>query len=192
MDGILHLIETYGLWGVFAMMAIENMGVPFPTEPAYIVANRYIQTGQFTTLEVHAVLLAGHLTGACTSYYLGTLLRQAVGGTKQLNHTQITLQKWYARYGSPTVFVTRVIGYVRPWSSSVAGLARMPFFPFLLYTTLGTILLNIVCLAFAELFMHYWYAYPLARPVIVFSFAIGVLYLVLQKLRRGGHRKSGK
>ena len=47
--------------------------------------------------------------------------------------------EWFAKYGSATVFFTRMLPIVRTFISLPAGVARMPFWRFTILTTLGCI-----------------------------------------------------
>jgi membrane protein DedA with SNARE-associated domain len=46
-------------------------------------------------------------------------------------------ERWFARYGPLAVFFSRMIPIVRTFISLPAGIARMPFWKFTLYTVLG-------------------------------------------------------
>ncbi|MBI3495407.1 hypothetical protein HY065_02160, partial [Candidatus Berkelbacteria bacterium] len=39
-----HTLNDFGMLGVFFFMALENIGIPLPTEFAFLVAQRLIQT----------------------------------------------------------------------------------------------------------------------------------------------------
>src|SRR5205085_10722887 len=47
--------------------------------------------------------------------------------------------RWFERYGAATVFFTRMLPIVRTFISLPAGVARMPFWRFTLYTLAGCI-----------------------------------------------------
>jgi membrane protein DedA with SNARE-associated domain len=48
-------------------------------------------------------------------------------------------ERWFARYGPIAVFFSRCLPIVRTFISLPAGIARMPFWKFTLYTVLGCI-----------------------------------------------------
>lgn len=70
-----------------------------------------------------------------------------------------SIHNWYERYGNITVFATRFIGYVRPWSSLVAGFARINWLPFLFWTLLGSLIFNIIVLEFTLYFLEWWHQF---------------------------------
>ena len=47
--------------------------------------------------------------------------------------------RWFERWGAPTVFFSRMLPIVRTFISLPAGVARMPFWRFTVLTTLGCI-----------------------------------------------------
>lgn len=152
----MNLAGLSGLAGIFVTMVIENMGVPFPTEASYLWAVAMIERG-YSYLLLFSVLTAGHLVGAIAAYFIGywgegVLARRFI---EKPAYTKASdwLQKWFARYGSLTIFATRLIGWVRPWSSLAAGFAHIGFAQFLFWTIVGTLLFNWIVLEFTLRFI---------------------------------------
>ena len=57
-----------------------------------------------------------------------------------LRHEHIELtERWFARYGPITVFICRMLPVMRSFVSLPAGVARMAFWRFTLYTALGCV-----------------------------------------------------
>ncbi len=140
-------------------MLIENVGIPFPIEATYLVAATLIKQGH-SYLLILTLLTAGHLAGSLLAYELGRggevwLTNRWQHKTRFLKISE-SLRKWYTRYGNITVFATRFIGYVRPWSSLVAGFAGVEWRPFLFWTLTGTLLFNIIALEFTLYFLDCW------------------------------------
>lgn len=107
-----------------------------------------------------AVMTAGHLTGSLLSYGLGWwgegwLSRHMQKRPRFIQASQ-AIHKWYEKHGKATIFATRFIGYVRPWSSMVAGFAHIDFKSFVLYTLAGSILFNIAVMTFTHYLLSWW------------------------------------
>jgi membrane protein DedA with SNARE-associated domain len=95
-------------------------------------------------LAVIAVGTAGNTTGSLIAYAIG-----AWGGRPFLErygryllirpHDIEVADRFFARWGSQTVFVGRLLPIVRTFISFPAGVARMPLGRFLLYSTLGAV-----------------------------------------------------
>lgn len=158
-----HLFKDLGIWGSFLSMVIENIGIPLPTEAGYLIAQDLISRSVFSYPFVLFVLTAGHLTGAVISFWIGRIGGKAVEKRFEKNNklaeVQDKLKKWYQKYGNFTVFLTRFVGYVRPWSSFVAGFAEIEFWPFLLWTALGSLIFNVMTLYFSSIFILIWRRY---------------------------------
>jgi len=148
--------------GVFFSLLAANLGIPFPIEATYLLASNRIQNGQSYWLWL-LLLTAGHLCGSMIAYaigwwgegYLIRYFRKQDGFARAHD----AIHGWYERYGSYTVFASRFIGYVRPWSSLVAGFAHVKWQPFLGWTLLGSFLFNIISLEINVYFMDLWIRY---------------------------------
>ena len=132
--------------GIFVLMALESMIAPIPSELVMPFAGFLIFTGHFDPVWVVAASTLGSVVGSLLSYGMGVLGEPAVlryGRYLFLNphHLEWT-KKFFARYGSVTIFVSRFIPVVRHLISIPAGLARMPLAPFVLYTAAGACLWN--------------------------------------------------
>jgi membrane protein DedA with SNARE-associated domain len=191
LDFLISSIERYGLIGMFVSVMIENLGIPLPTEPAYLVGQTLITNGTYSWPIVHGVLLAGHLTGATISYLAGRRIAHKLKVHRDFTVTQKKIASWFDKYGLPTVFATRLIGYVRPWSSYIAGIAEVKFIPFILLTAAGTIILNAITLFFIQQVVHVWIHYPILRVAIILSCSVG-LGLVLYQAYAKNHVRNNK
>lgn len=176
----MDLAALSGLAGIFATMVIENMGVPFPTEASYLLAVAMIDRGS-SYLLLFTVLTAGHLSGAVAGYFIGFwgegYLARRFSQKPAYIKASTWLQKWFARYGSLTIFATRLIGQIRPWSSMAAGFARINFMSFLFWTLLGTLLFNFIALEltirFLDLFSSQGPYFKIGSiTVLILSFSV--------------------
>lgn len=192
MDQLTHFIQHYGAIGMFVIVAIENMGIPLPTEGAYIVGQAIIIRNPhdyWVYAWVSLVLLAGHAAGAVLSYAMGR--RIALGLKEQPERTDVqkTLAGWYERYGAATVFGARLFGYVRPWASYVAGIAEISFWPFLVLTLAGTLIFNAVSLALTGTIVYFWQHYIGLRVLISLSFAAGFVAILITTVHKHYKKK---
>lgn len=137
-------IGSLGLAGVVLLMAITGVIAVPGTEPTMLFAGFDAYRG---TLSLPAVIIAGvvgDVLGATIAYTIGYYGREGVlerQGSK-LHVSQRRLQRanrWFARYGSPAMLVSRAVPIVRAAFPYAAGIAEMPFKRFALFTTLGSI-----------------------------------------------------
>lgn len=174
---IFHFLKSLSVSGAFLSMFIENIGVPLPTEIGYLIAQDLIARGVYSYSSMLFILTLGHVLGAIVSFAIGrygdSYLRTKLQKNKKVTEVHEKLEAWYEKNGDLTVFLTRFVGYVRPWSSFVAGLAKVDFWPFLLWTTLGSFLFNIITLYFTSIFFSVW------RQSSVYHYVIIVLFFLL-------------
>ena len=170
---VFHLFKSLGMTGVFLSMFIENIGIPLPTEIGYLIGQELINVSRYSFLEVLIVLTFGHVVGSVVSYKIGKLgdglVTKRLKQNKKIVEVHKRLTKWYARYGNTTIFITRFVGYVRPWSSYVAGLAGVPFWPFLVWTAIGSLIFNLVALYFSSILILIWRRYEVYHIFIAIA-----------------------
>jgi membrane protein DedA with SNARE-associated domain len=140
---ITGVIIALGYPGVFLFMALESACMPIPSEIVLVFAGFLASRGDFSVAGAMAAGLAGALTGSSIAYALGRYGGRALvlRWGKYLLITEERLdrtQQWFARYGGRAVFVCRLISGLRAIISLPAGLARMSYPRFLLYTAAGT------------------------------------------------------
>ena len=148
-DWILGVIEAWGYPGVFALMLLENVFPPIPSEVIMPLAGYLVGTG---TLALGPTVLAGTLgsvLGTSLWYVLGlrigtTLLKRWAarwGRLMTVSPADIdAAQDWFDRRGGAAVLVGRMIPAVRTLISVPAGMARMGLGRFLAFTVLGSLL----------------------------------------------------
>ncbi len=154
-------------WSITALMTVESSFIPFPSEvvipPAVYVANETTSDLHVTDSYFLNVLLIvlfgtiGALLGAIINYFLAVLLGRPVihafadsklGRLCLLSSAKIQkAEDYFNKHGKVATFIGRLIPGIRQLVSIPAGLARMNFGIFLLYTFLGAGIWNIVLAA---------------------------------------------
>lgn len=188
MEALHRFWGSLGLGGIFLSVMVENLGLPFPIEGSYVLAYLLIQRGHSYPLMV-LLLTVAHLTGSLVAYGVGYwgegYLARRLADNKEFLETRRKLQDWYARYGALTVFITRFIGYVRPWSSFVAGFARVNLLSFTFWTALGSLIFNVLLLEFTKYLIYVWQSYVSLHAVIALTLVLSFGGLVVWKILRG-------
>ncbi len=156
MEGIMDLwirefIEQYGYWGVFFLIALENIFPPIPSEVILTFGGYMTANTKLTVIGVIAASTLGSQFGAVILYRLGTILDvtklekviERYGRILRLKKDDLyRADAWFDKYGIWTVFFCRFIPLIRSLISIPAGMAKMNFWLFLIFTTMGTILWN--------------------------------------------------
>ncbi|MFH7028106.1 MAG: DedA family protein [Heteroscytonema crispum UTEX LB 1556] len=148
-DWIKHTIESLGYLGIAALMFVENLFPPIPSELIMPLAG-YTANLPGTKLNIWGVFFAGlvgSVLGALVWYYPGKFLGEErlkawadkYGKWITVSSKDITkATRWFNRQGSKAVLIGRLVPGVRTLISVPAGIGNMPLLPFLFYTTVGS------------------------------------------------------
>lgn len=163
---VVRLIDRFGYWGVLLLIAVENLFPPIPSE-VILTFGGFLTT--CTAMRPAGVVLAatgGSVAGAVVLYGLGRLLaperlekllRGRVGRVLKLEADDVhRASDWFSAHGAPSVFYCRCVPILRSLISIPAGMAGMRFVPFLLLTTAGSTLWNILLVGAGALAGHSW------------------------------------
>lgn len=144
---ITGFIQSAGYYGLAVLMAMESMIFPVPSEAVMPFAGFLIADGVFTFKHVIIFSTIGSIIGSLLSYYIGAYAGRPFinkyGKYFLVSHKDMELtEKFFRKYGSFTIFLSRFIPVIRHLISLPAGMARMNLWKFLLYTVLGAGLWN--------------------------------------------------
>lgn len=183
---IKDLIEQFGYWGVFFLIALENIFPPIPSE-VILTFGGYMTT--HINLSVVGVIITstlGSVFGAVILYRLGSVLNvNKLEGIIERHGRVLRLKKedlyradaWFDKYGVWTVFFCRFIPLIRSLISIPAGMAKMNFSLFLLFTTAGTLIWNTILIHLGARLGENWDI--IAERMDHFSNFIYIILLVL-------------
>jgi membrane protein DedA with SNARE-associated domain len=136
-------IEATGLPGVFVLMLLESACIPVPSEGIMLFAGFNVSQGDMTLFGIVAAGVLGNIVGSWVAYAAGYYGRIELLEKNRLVHVSRTqlerADRWFERYGDATVFFTRMLPIVRTFISLPAGVARMPFWRFTLFTAAGCV-----------------------------------------------------
>ena len=138
------VIDALGLPGIFVLMVLESACIPVPSEATFLFAGFNVSRGEYSLTAVVAVGTFANVVGSWIAYAVGYYGRVDIlekhGRKIHLKPSHLEqADDWFARYGSATVFFTRMLPIIRTFISLPAGVARMPFWRFTILTTLGCI-----------------------------------------------------
>ncbi|REK18186.1 MAG: DedA family protein [Planctomycetota bacterium] len=147
-DWLLKFAESAGYWGVAALMVLENIFPPIPSEVVMPWAGYAAGNGQMQLLGVIAAGSVGSVLGTLPWYYVGKwvgserLQQWAArhGAWLALSSGEVERAlKWFESRGSITVLVCRLVPGVRTLISVPAGVVEMSMPKFLALTVIGTV-----------------------------------------------------
>ena len=147
LEFIAQVYDLMGWPGVVFLMAIESAAIPLPSELVMPLSGWMLIEAKglsaWSTLTATFYGALGNLLGSLVLYWVG-----AVGGRSLLErYGRFVLisrrdleraDKWFSKYGSWAVFLSRMLPVVRTFISFPAGAVRMPLVRFSVLTFLGS------------------------------------------------------
>lgn len=140
---IVEVISAGGYLGVVLLMAIESACIPLPSEIIMPFAGYLVSTGRFSLAGAATMGALGCNVGSTVAYLVaakgGRAALERWGSYVLISPREIArADQFFARCGSITVFIGRLLPVVRTFIAFPAGLARMPMMKFQIYTFLGS------------------------------------------------------
>ncbi len=150
---IIQQISTLGYWGVILLMAIESACIPLPSEiimpfagtlTVDLVSEGVVRPAQLNLWLVGLAGALGCLLGSIVAYWVGVWggrpFVERYGRYVLITRHDLDLaDRFFARHGQAAIFISRLLPVVRTFISLPAGIARMPFGTFCLYSFLGSV-----------------------------------------------------
>jgi membrane protein DedA with SNARE-associated domain len=190
-----HVINSLGLAGVLVMtMTTGVIGLP-GTEPTMLFAGFDVYQGHQTLVGIIIAGVVGDVLGASIAYSIGYWGRRELlerhGAKIHMSAERLERPtRWFERYGSPVIFVSRLLPGIRAVFPYAAGVSEMRFGRFFIFTTLGSIVWISGLAVLGREVGHNWSSwrhhleygdYALAVIVVLI-----IVYFVLRRLRRPG------
>ena len=143
-DFAVNVVGDLGLAGVFVLMLLESACIPIPSEATMLFAGFNVHNGEYSLFAATAAGVLGNLAGSWIAYGVGYYGRiewlEKHGRKLHIKPEHLAwADRWFQKYGEATVFFTRMLPIVRTFISLPAGVARMPFWRFTIFTLLGCI-----------------------------------------------------
>ncbi|OZU87445.1 alkaline phosphatase [Virgibacillus indicus] len=164
-EWIMQFMEEFGYFGIFLLITLENLFPPIPSEVILTFGGFMTTQTEMGVLGVVAVSTKGSVFGAIILYGIGMLLDvsrlerivEKYGLILRLKKKDIhKADEWFDKYGVWTVFFCRFIPLIRSLISLPAGMSGMNFVTFLLLTTLGTLIWNVVLVSIGAALGDSW------------------------------------
>lgn len=197
-EWITNTMNSLGYWGIGLLMLLENLFPPIPSELIMPLAGFTVARGDMEFAPVIVAGVVGTVLGALPWYYAGKILGEQrlkkladrYGRWLTISSKDITKAKsWFDKQGGKAVFICRLVPGVRTLISLPAGISRMPLVPFLLYSTLGTLLwVGLLTYAGYVLGDNYElvdeYLGPVSKIVLASLIFAFIIFVVKRNMRR--------
>lgn len=198
---ISQIISDYGPWAIFALVLIEDFGIPVPGETALISAALLASQGKMSIIWLLPAAWLGAVIGDNIGYLIGRFGGRRVvvryGEKVGINDARlIRIERFFHQRGGAIVIVARFFVGLRQLNGIVAGIGCMAPLRFVLYNAIGAALWVGVWG-----FGIYWFGQQfknlLERLGPIGMYALGgvaaaalIIYLVWRFIYRGRMRRS--
>jgi membrane protein DedA with SNARE-associated domain len=183
-----HFMHHYGYGGVFIILLLEMVGIPFPAETTLTFSGIAWINGTFSLLPLIFFATLGNVVGSTIAYSIGRFLGRNVilrfGGIvgiteEKLGRAEVKFQQYQMR----ALLICKFIAGVRILIPYLAGLNRMPFLLFTVCNTFIALVWTTLFIVFGRYLGTFWHHYHhFLRGHLFVIILLGVISLVFYKV----------
>jgi membrane-associated protein len=207
-DFILHInehlalmVQTYGVWiyAILFLIIFAETGLvvtPFLPGDSLLFAAGAIaaSTGKLDPWLVGFVVMAAAFCGDNTNYWAGRILGPRVFKFEDSFFFRrahlVRTEQYYNEYGSRTVIIARFVPIVRTFAPFVAGIGKMPYARFVLFSSIGSVLWVTICVGAGVFFGEMEFVKKHFEFVVLAVIAISLLPIVFEALKKKSQQSS--
>jgi membrane-associated protein len=145
---LLTLTQQYGIWiySILFLIIFSETGLivfPFlPGDSLLFVAGALCGAGALDVYMLIPLLIVAAFTGDNTNYWIGRLIGKRlvkIGNSRFLKHEHLDkTHAFYKKHGGKTIIFARFLPIVRTFAPFVAGIARMTYRQFVMFSAAGS------------------------------------------------------
>lgn len=144
-DFIVNLVSSLGYFGIFIAMTIESASIPLPSEIIMGIAGFLAYKGEMSVVGIGLAGALGNICGSTIMYFLGSRggrpLVDKYGHYFHISNERFNkVETWFAKWGDIVVFASQLLPVVRTFVSLPAGVLKINFPKFILYTFSGALI----------------------------------------------------
>jgi membrane protein DedA with SNARE-associated domain len=148
-DGVIFVLDKLGYFGTFMGMALESACIPIPSEAILPFGGYLSFTGRLNLVWMIIIGTLGGTVGSIGAYYLGKFggrpLVEKYADKLKLSKSHLEKSdEYFNKYGEKIVFYSRLLPIIRTFISLPAGISKMDFKKFTIYTFLGSLIWSVV------------------------------------------------
>ena len=199
---IIIIMEKFGYLGIFLLILLENIFPPIPSEVILLFGGFMTTRSNLSLIGVVIFSTLGSIIGAIVLYFIGKILNKErliklvnskLGKVLRLSLDDILkADDWFSRKGYKTVFYCRFVPVLRSLISVPAGMNEMPLVRFLILTSLGSLIWNIVLTYLGTVLGDNWekvlIIFDTYSKIVIFIliivFVLGILYFYIRKKKK--------
>lgn len=194
---IINFISYFGYPAIFFLMTIESALIPMPSEITMPFSGFLVSSGKLNLWLVVLSGTIGNLVGSIIAYLLGSwgqetvvrkLIRQYGKYVFIKEHEFDRAEHWFRKYGQMIVFASRMLPAVRTYISLPAGIAKMNFSKFCLYTVIGSFIWSFILTYIGMILGNNWINlrtyFHYLDAFVVLMIIIGFVFIFRKKIKR--------
>jgi len=178
-----NIIYEVGYVGVMILMAMESMIFPVPSEAVMPFTGFLIYEKKFSWISVFIFSTLGSIIGSSISYLMGLyggrifILKYGKYFLLEKEHLEIT-EKFFCKYGEITILISRFIPVIRHLISIPAGMAKMNFIKFIIFTTIGASAWNMFLAYMGYILKSNWKEIMKYSKILDFIIILLLLFII--------------
>jgi membrane protein DedA with SNARE-associated domain len=201
---ITSLVSSFGYYGIFIAAFVETIFPPIPSEVIFPLAGFVSFKSNFNYLQTFLMSFSGAL-GATIGSIIIYILSYKIGRKaiikigKYVFVSQKKIEKaeyWFQKYGTYAVFLGRMAPGIREIISIPAGISKMDFKKFVIFTFAGSLIWSTLLVFAGYYFGNSWESFSTSLqkvfPIItllllLLVIAISLIYFLLKKRKKVMH-----
>lgn len=197
-DIIIIILGKLGYAGTFLGMFFESACIPIPSEAILPFGGYLSSSAAPAHQKLNLILMiisgtVGGILGSIATYEIGArggrILVEKYADKLHLSKEKIAKSDAvFEKYGDKIVFFSRLLPIIRTFISLPAGIAKMNFTKFVVYTSLGSALWSIVLGYVGYVMGKNWQMirpyFHIADYIVAGAIILFVLYKVFQKVKK--------
>lgn len=189
LEFITNFIASAGYIGLIFLMALESMVFPVPSEAVMPFAGFLVADGKFSFAGIVFFSTLGSLIGSLVSYFIGLFggrpFVKRFGKYVFLDERKLDLiEKYFKKYGEITIFICRFIPVIRHIISISAGIGKMNFFKFSIFTILGAGIWNFFLAYVGYILKNNWQEISKYTQIFDFILIVGCVLVFAYYIKK--------
>jgi membrane protein DedA with SNARE-associated domain len=195
-DAVTNLIGDHGIPAVFFLMILESACLPVPSEVIMLFAGYLVSIHSMSLAGAVAAGVAGNIVGSWIAWGVGIsggrVLLERHGRYVHITPANLDMaDRWFERRGERIVLIARCLPIIRTFISLPAGIARMPFWRFTLYTAVGSLpwvlALTLLGVQVGSKWDEWHNRVEFLDYLVAAAIVVGIVYLVVRRRRGTAH-----
>ncbi len=199
-EPIISLISSFSYFGIFIAAFVETIFPPIPSELIFPLAGFVSFKSNYNYFQIFLMSVSGALgstIGAVLIYFLSYKIGRAavlkVGKYLLINENKVKKSEdWFERYGVYAVFLGRLAPGIREIISVPAGIAKMNFTKFIIFTFAGSLTWSTFLVFLGYAFGNSWNSlasalsdlFPIFFAVLVLCIGVVVIIYLFKRKRK--------